>query len=140
MPGLDVMEMFNLAVPIVQAPMAGVSTPELAASVSNAGGLGSIGIGASTAAQARQMIEETRSRTQRPFNVNVVCHQAPQRDAAAETAWLDYLAPLFREFDAQTPPSLNGIYTSFLDDDETFRLLLDLRPAVVSFHFGIPPA
>ena len=53
----------NLPLPIIQAPMAGVSTPRLAAAVSNAGGLGSLGLGASSAAQARAMIEETQALT-----------------------------------------------------------------------------
>jgi nitronate monooxygenase len=59
----DPARLFNLAHPIIQAPMAGVSTPDLAAAVSNTGGLGSIGIGASTVAAAQRMIEETRART-----------------------------------------------------------------------------
>lgn len=57
--------------PIIQAPMAGVATPRLAAEVSNAGALGSLGLGASTVAQARQMIDETRALTNHPINVNV---------------------------------------------------------------------
>ena len=87
----------GIAFPIIQAPMASVSTPQLAAAVSNAGGLGSLGIGASTADQARKMIEETRSLTREPFNVNVFCHAPAERDAAREAAWLRYLAPLFAE-------------------------------------------
>lgn len=52
------LERLGIRYPIIQAPMAGVSTPRMAAEVSNAGGLGSLGLGASNAAQARQMIEE----------------------------------------------------------------------------------
>lgn len=124
--------------PIIQAPMAGVSTPELAAAVSNAGGLGSLGIGASNAAQAGQMIEATRSLTDRPFNVNVFCHAPARRDAAREQAWLRHLEPLFAQCGARPPQSLDEIYKSFLEDDDTYRMLLSLRPAVVSFHFGLP--
>jgi nitronate monooxygenase len=126
--------------PIVQAPMAGVSTPKLAAAVSNAGGLGSLGIGASSAAQARQMIVETRALTTMPFNVNVFCHAPIQRDAAREAAWLRHLAPLFAEVGAPVPTTLDEIYKTFLEDDATFDVLLELRPAVVSFHFGLPSA
>lgn len=64
----------GIELPIVQAPMAGVSTPEMAAAVSNAGGLGSIGIGAADPESARGMIRAVRARTGRPFNVNVFCH------------------------------------------------------------------
>jgi nitronate monooxygenase len=120
--------------------MAGVSTPELAAAVSNAGGLGSLGIGASTIDQARKMIDQTRRLTGRPFNVNVFCHAPAQRNPDREKAWLAYLAPLFNEAGLDAPDQLDEIYTSFLVDDEQFKMLLELRPAVVSFHFGIPPA
>lgn len=126
--------------PIVQAPMAGVSTPRLAAAVSEAGGLGSLGVGANTAQQTRALIGETRALTARPFNVNLFCHQPAQPDAARETAWLDFLRPLFAEFDAAPPAALGEIYTSFLVDAPMLEVLLDERPAVVSFHFGLPPA
>lgn len=124
--------------PIIQAPMAGVATPRLAAAVSNAGALGSLGIGASTPVQARQMIDETRALTSRAINVNVFCHAPAVRNAADEAAWLAHLAPLFAEFGASAPTALEEIYKTFLEDEEAFRMLLELRPAVVSFHFGLP--
>jgi nitronate monooxygenase len=124
--------------PIIQAPMASVSTPAMAAAVSNAGGLGSLGVGASTAAQARQAIEETRALTGRPFGVNVFCHQPPRRDPEREAGWLQHLAPLFADVGLEPPTQLNEIYKSFLADDAAFRMLLETRPAVVSFHFGLP--
>lgn len=120
--------------------MAGVSTPALAAAVSNAGGLGSLAIGAMPAAEARQMIAQTRALTARPFNVNVFCHQPASRDPAGEAAWLRHLAPLFAEAGAAPPAALVEPYRSFLDDDAAFRVLLEQRPAIVSFHFGMPPA
>jgi nitronate monooxygenase len=126
--------------PIIQAPMAGVSTPRLAAAVSEAGGLGSLGVGANSAQQARALIGETRALTARPFNVNLFCHQPARADAAREAAWLDYLRPLFAEFDAAPPAALGEIYTSFLADADMLEVLLAERPAVVSFHFGLPPA
>ncbi|WP_129139396.1 NAD(P)H-dependent flavin oxidoreductase [Modicisalibacter coralii] len=124
--------------PIIQAPMAGVATPELAAAVSNAGGLGSLGIGASSVEQARSMIERTQALTSRPFNVNVFCHAPAVRDAAREAAWLAHLAPLFRESGGEPPTGLEEIYRSFLEDEAAFEMLLETRPAVVSFHFGLP--
>ncbi|HEX8661101.1 MAG TPA: nitronate monooxygenase, partial [Brevundimonas sp.] len=57
--------------PIIQAPMAGTSTPELAAAVSNAGALGSIALGAIDAEAARRDLRRTRTLTARPFNVNL---------------------------------------------------------------------
>tara|TARA_B100000700_G_scaffold231699_1_gene256427 strand:+ start:3448 stop:4512 length:1065 start_codon:yes stop_codon:yes gene_type:complete len=124
--------------PIIQAPMAGVATPALAAAVSNAGGLGSLGIGASGVDKARSMIEQTRALTSRPFNVNVFCHAPALRDAARESAWLAHLAPLFRESGGEPPTELDEIYRSFVEDDIAFEMLLETHPAVVSFHFGLP--
>jgi nitronate monooxygenase len=132
------LDRLGLRHPIIQAPMAGISTPRLAAAVSNAGGLGSLAIGAGTVAQARQMITDTRALTDRPFNVNVFCHAPAARDARREAAWLAHLAPLFAELGATPPAALDEIYRTFIGDDEAFALLLELRPAVVSFHFGLP--
>lgn len=126
--------------PIIQAPMVGVSTPQLAAAVSNAGGLGSIGVGASTVAQARAMIAETRGLTDKPFNVNLFCHRPADPDAQRESAWLEHLRDMFAEFGATPPAALKEIYKSFLDDADMLEMLLAERPAVVSFHFGLPPA
>lgn len=137
--GNSITDLFSINVPIIQAPMAGVSTPELAAAVSNAGGLGSISVGASTNEQALQMIEAVRTRTEKPYNVNVFCHQPAQRDYVIESAWLKHLSPLFQELGADVPIALNEIYKSFLENEALFKLLLALKPPIISFHFGIPP-
>ncbi|KKW67202.1 2-nitropropane dioxygenase [Lampropedia cohaerens] len=124
--------------PLIQAPMAGVSTPALAAAVSEAGALGSLGLGACTAAQAAELIAQTRERTSRPFNVNLFCHRPAHRDAARERAWLEFLAPEFRRFGAQPPTALQEGYATLVGNVELLQMLLALRPAVVSFHFGLP--
>ncbi|MEO1305856.1 MAG: nitronate monooxygenase [Pseudomonadota bacterium] len=124
--------------PIIQAPMAGISTPELAAAVSNSGALGSIGIGAASVVSAKAMIEDVQSRTDRPFNVNVFVHEAPKIDLKRETTWLEALAPKFKAFERPAPSELATIYTSFADDDEMLELLVSLRVPVISFHFGVP--
>lgn len=132
------MARLGIQLPIIQAPMAGVATPELAAAVSNAGGLGSLGIGPSNVDQARAMIEKTRALTSRPFNINLFCHAPAQPDAAREAAWLKYLQPLFDEVGTPLPATLKAGYPSFIEDDAMLQMLLELRPAVVSFHFGLP--
>ena len=137
---IEMLDTLGVTLPIVQAPMAGVSTPALAAAVSNAGGLGSIGIGATDPSGARKMIEEVRAATDRAFNVNVFVHETPQPDRAREAAWLDALRPYFDAFGAPPPSSLRTIYKSFADDPEMLKLLIDMKPAVVSLHFGLPSA
>jgi nitronate monooxygenase len=137
---MSLLESLGVPLPIVQAPMAGVSTPELAAVVSNAGALGSIGVAATDAAGAREMIAGVRALCARPFNVNVFVHQPMQQNVAREQAWLSAMAPLFDRYNARPPTALRPIYRSFVEDDEMLALLLDTAPAVVSFHFGLPDA
>lgn len=128
----------GIELPIIQAPMAGVSTPAMAAAVSNAGALGSIGVGSIDAAATRQMIAAVRALTDRPLNINVFCHRPAIADAAREAAWLARLAPEFAHFNAQPPARLGEIYQTFLTDDAKLAVLIAERPAVVSFHFGLP--
>jgi nitronate monooxygenase len=132
------LQTFGIRLPILQAPMAGFSTPAMAAAVSNAGGLGAIGVGAADAETARQMIRAVRAASDRPFNVNVFCHRPAIRDSVREAAWLKRLAPIFSQFGAAPPNGLSEIYTSFVEDDAMLSMLVEERPKVVSFHFGIP--
>ncbi len=133
-------QLVGAPLPIVQAPMAGVSTPQMAAAVSNAGGLGSIGVGNLDAEAAREAIRSVRSLSDRPFNVNVFCHAPAVADPVREANWLVRLKPHFARFNAEPPNSLREIYTSFLSDHSMLDMLIAERPAVVSFHFGLPPA
>lgn len=135
---MSIVSRFDLALPLIQAPMAGVSTPLLAAEVSEAGGLGSIGVGATDAVGARSMIEELRGRTGCAFNVNLFVHREPRADPEREALWLERLTPSFAEFGAKAPTRLRTIYRSFADDPDMLAMLLDVAPPVVSFHFGLP--
>lgn len=130
----------NLRHPIIQAPMAGTSTSEMAAGVSNAGGLGSIALGSIDADEARRQIRATRALTDGPFNVNLFCHDPSPADEARNAGWIESLRPLFEEFEATPPQTLRDIYRSFRVDDAMLAMLLEERPAVVSFHFGLPDA
>jgi len=132
-------DLLGIRLPIVQAPMAGVSTPALAAAVSNAGGLGSIAVGSADVEATRRLIRETRALTGRPFNLNLFCHRPPRRDPAREARWLETLAPRFRSFGAEPPARLAEVYRTFVGDETMLALLLEERPPVVSFHFGPPP-
>ncbi|ESQ78217.1 nitronate monooxygenase family protein [Asticcacaulis sp. YBE204] len=137
---MTLLHRLNLSLPIVQAPMAGVSTPEMAATVSNAGGLGSIAVGASDPITARAMIEAVRRQTDRAFNVNVFVHTPPQPDRIREAMWLGALSPLFFDYDAVPPNRIYAIYKSFAEDDDMLAVLVETAPPVVSFHFGLPDA
>ncbi|TKW66698.1 MAG: nitronate monooxygenase [Paracoccus denitrificans] len=133
------LDRIGMHVPIIQAPMAGVTTPALAAAVANAGGLGSLGVAAQDAERAGKDIRQVRALTGQRFNVNVFCHRPPRRDAAKEQAWLDGLAPDFARFGADRPEALSDGYRPFADDPDMLAMLLAEKPGVVSFHFGLPP-
>lgn len=133
------LELLNIEWPIIQAPMAGISTPAMAAAVSSAGGLGSLGVGVVSAASAGEMITAVRERTDRSFNVNLFCHEPAKADVAREAAWLERLRPEFNRVHAEPPTAIREIYKSFLEDEDMLSTLLATGPKVVSFHFGVPP-
>jgi nitronate monooxygenase len=132
------LDLLGIDTPIIQAPMAGVSSPAMAAAVSNSGGLGSLGVGAMTAAQAREAIRQFRALSDGPLNVNVFVHRPAHADARKESAWLQRLAPEFERCGANPPLALREIYTSFLADEDMLAMLVSEKPKVVSFHFGVP--
>ncbi|MGE8471576.1 MAG: NAD(P)H-dependent flavin oxidoreductase [Paraburkholderia hospita] len=136
--GKPLLSLLGISKPIIQAPMAGVSTPALAAAVSNAGGLGSLGVGAMKADAARKTIRDTRALTGAPFNINVFCHAPATANAKVEQEWLTWLAPQFAKYGARAPEKLAEIYTSFVEDKAMLDVFVEEKPAVVSFHFGLP--
>lgn len=138
-------ERFSVDYPIIQAPMAGVSYPVLAVAVNKAGALASLGCGAMSAAVLDKNITEymALSGTDKTplINVNFFSHQEEQVDETANTRWIEKLDPLFEQFDGQAPTTLEVIYHSLLtEEDERVAVLLDKRPQIVSFHFGLPSA
>ncbi|ACC76099.1 nitronate monooxygenase [Paraburkholderia phymatum] len=136
--GKPLLSLLGISKPIIQAPMAGVTTPALAAAVTNAGGLGSLGVGAMKAEAARKTIRDTRALTSGPFNINVFCHASAAANAKVEQEWLSWLAPQFAKYGASAPEKLSEIYTSFGDDQAMLDVFLEEKPAIVSFHFGMP--
>lgn len=139
-PSLPLLDMLDMQVPIIQAPMAGVSSPAMAAAVSNRGGLGSLGVGAMNASHAREAIRQFRALSRGPLNVNVFVHKPAQANPHKEAAWLKQLNAEFERTGAKPPTALREIYTSFLADDDMLAMLVEEKPQAVSFHFGVPRA
>ena len=135
---MTLLEKLGIKHPIFLAPMAGVSTPELAAEVSNQGGLGSLGLGASSVENARQQILQTQELTDQPFQVNFFCHDTVELDEQVAAKWIMQFKSRFAQYNAEAPEALNCIYPSFKDNDQFLNLVLKTRPKAVSFHFGIP--
>ena len=125
--------------PLFLAPMAGITTPELASQVSQAGGLGALGLGACNAFQAEAAIRATQRLTSQPFQVNFFCHRSTPLDPVRQQIWGEYLSAHFAQFGQSVPIELLAPYASFSDSPELLDVILATRPAVVSFHFGLPP-
>jgi nitronate monooxygenase len=131
------LDLVGIEQPIIQAPMAGATTPALAIAVAEAGGLGSLGCAASSADQVRTDLNLIRQQTDRPVNVNFFCHAPPVENAAHERAWRARLAPYFDELGV--PPDTDGGYPIRAPFDTAMcDLMVEMRPRVVSFHFGLP--
>lgn len=131
------LELVGIEHPIVQAPMAGAAGAELAIAVAEAGGLGSLPCGMLGVAEAGAQLDKIRQHTDRPINVNVFCHVAPQPDAAGERRWRERLARYYAELKVAPSEAPAGASRTPFGDDMC-ALLLAKRPRVVSFHYGLP--
>lgn len=130
-------DLFGSPLPLIQAPMAGSQNHRLAAAVCEAGGLGSIPCAMLTPAALRQELEALRGLTQRPFNLNFFSHVQPEPDAAREATWREALAPYYQEFGVDQA-TIAGGPGRLPFNAEAAELVEEFRPAVVSFHFGLP--
>jgi len=130
-------ELLGIEVPLIQAPMAGVQASALAIAVSNAGALGSLPCAMLSPQALRDELTLLANGTPRPFNVNFFCHTPPTPDLAREATWRQALAPYYAEagLDISAVPAAAGRVPF---SPEAADLLHEFRPAVVSFHFGLP--
>lgn len=129
----------GLELPLVQAPMAGIQGAAMAAAVSGAGALGSLPGAAMAPAAMRDAVDLLRRAGGLPVNLNFFCHAAPAPDPAREAAWREALRPYYDELGL----SLSAIASGpgrLPFGEEAADAVEALRPEVVSFHFGLPPA
>ena len=119
--------------------MAGVQGSRLAIAVANAGGLGSLPAALLTPEVLRSELLTMRAGTTAPYNVNFFCHQAPVPHAARDLNWKQRLKPYYDEMGlAIDEVSTSATRTPF--DAAQAELIAEFKPAVVSFHFGLPGA
>ena len=137
--GSRLLDLLGIDLPIIQAPMAGATTPDMVIAVSEAGGLGSLPSALYTEVDLRAAMDRVRAGTRRPINLNFFCHANPADDAARQAAWLTRLAGYYAEagLDPNMPKAPSG-RSPF--DAAACAVVEAYRPEVVSFHFGLPPA
>jgi nitronate monooxygenase len=133
------MDLLGSRWPIIQAPMAGSQGAPLAIAVSKAGGLGSLPCAMLSPDAMRKELSAIRAATDRPYNVNFFAHTPPVPDARREATWRDRLAPYYREYGID-PASIAAGPGRAPFTAEAADVLEDFKPAVVSFHFGLPSA
>ncbi len=136
-PSRRVIDLLEVEHPIIQAPMAGANDVVMALAAARAGALGSLPCAMLSSDQARSQIETFRRESDRPFNVNFFCHAMPTVDPAETGRWKQALQPYYEEYgldpDALPEASLRRPF-----DEAACELVEDLKPAIVSFHFGLP--
>ena len=129
--------LFNVEKPIIQAPMAGVQDYRLAAAVSNAGGLGSLPCAMLGAEALRVELKALNEATSKPYNLNFFAHTPPEPNPQQEANWRQALAPYYKEFGIDTT-SITAGPGRMPFNEECAAIVEEFRPAVVSFHFGLP--
>lgn len=138
-PDTRLCDLLGIDHPILLAPMAGISTPELAVAVSGAGGLGSIGCHGLSMEAIRAAAGVIRQRTDRPFNLNFFVDAAPATPPEVWQTMRDRLRPWYAAHALGDPPEVAPDLPPAFGPAQ-LDTVLDLRPAVVSFHFGLPEA
>ncbi|MCX5507167.1 NAD(P)H-dependent flavin oxidoreductase [Pseudomonas sp. BJa3] len=132
-----ILDLLGIELPILQAPMAGATGSAMAIAVGNAGGLGALPCAMLSSEQLRGEIDTFRAACQGPLNLNFFCHQPPAPDPEQDARWKQALKPFYDEvgadFEAPTPVSNRAPF-----DEQSCKLVEELRPEVVSFHFGLP--
>lgn len=136
---MTLQRLLGIEIPIIQAPMAGVQGSALAVAVSNAGGLGSLPCAMLSIDTMRKELSAIKAQTEKPFNVNFFCHTAPAPNAERASAWRAALAPYYREYGIELDAVPDGSGRAPFSS-EVAEVLHEFKPAVVSFHFGLPSA
>jgi nitronate monooxygenase len=136
-PDNRLIKLFDIELPIIQAPMAGSAFADMVVAVSEAGGLGSLSCALLSAEQARGELEIIRRKTSRPINVNFFCHQQPRDDPSRELRWRRRLDGYYTELALES--NTTAVSSSRAPFDDTMcDLVAEFHPEVVSFHFGLP--
>jgi nitronate monooxygenase len=136
-PDRRIIDLFETEFPIVLAPMAGVVDAELVIAAAQGGALGSLPCAMLSPEQAREQINIIRQRVSAPVNLNFFCHKAVEPDPKREAAWRQRLAPYYRELGLDPAAPINAANRAPFDA-AFCEVVEELKPEIVSFHFGLP--
>lgn len=136
-PDRRITELFKTEFPIVLAPMAGVMDAELVIAAAQGGALGSLPCAMLSAEKAREQVNIIRQRVAAPVNMNFFCHRAVDADPAREATWKQHLASHYREHGLDPAAPVSAANRAPFDA-AMCAVVEELKPEVVSFHFGLP--
>jgi nitronate monooxygenase len=137
-PDRRLIDLFQTDFPIVQAPMAGAMDAELVIAAAEAGALGSLPCAMLSADKVREQVGIIRQRVTAPINLNFFCHTPVEADMQREAAWRRRLAAYYGEYGLDLAMPINAANRAPFDSSMC-AMVEELKPEVVSFHFGLPP-
>jgi nitronate monooxygenase len=136
-PDRRLLELFKTEFPILLAPMAGIMDADLAIAAAQGGALGSLPCAMLSVEKAREQVNIIRQRVSAPLNMNFFCHRAVEADPKREAQWRQRLAPYYKEMGLDPAAPVNAANRAPFDA-AMCALVEELKPEVVSFHFGLP--
>jgi len=136
-PDRRLIDLFKTEFPIVLAPMAGVMDADLVIAAAQGGALGSLPCAMLSVEKAREQINIIRQRVSAPVNMNFFCHRPVDADSAREATWKGRLAPYYKELGVDPAAPVNAANRAPFDA-AMCELVEELKPEIVSFHFGLP--
>ena len=136
-PDRRIIDLVKTEFPIVLAPMAGAMDAELVIAVAQGGALGSLPCALLSAEKAREQVNIVRQRVTAPVNMNFFCHTPVQADAAREAGWKARLSTYYKEFGIDPAAPINAANRAPFDA-VMCEVVEELKPEIVSFHFGLP--
>jgi nitronate monooxygenase len=136
-PDRRLLELFKTEFPIVLAPMAGVMDADLVIAAAQGGALGSLPCAMLSVEKAREQVNIIRQRVSAPVNMNFFVHKAVDADPKREAGWKQRLAPYYKEMGLDPAAPFNAANRAPFDA-AMCELVEELKPEVVSFHFGLP--
>lgn len=134
-PNNELTKLLHLDFPIIQAPMAGYSTPELVTGICYAGGLGSLGAGYMSPDEIRTAIEMIRLKTRKHFNINLFCYKPSVCDQQTAMKAQNSLNPYRRKLGLKERHDIPLLHYTFEDQIE---VIIEEKVPIFSFTFGIP--
>ena len=138
-PDRRIIDLFKTEFPIVLAPMAGIMDADLVIAAAQGGALGSLPCAMITAEKAREQVNIIRQRVSAPVNMNFFCHTPVDADPAREAGWKARLGSYYKEFGLDPAAPISAANRAPFDE-AMCAVVEELKPEVVSFHFGLPDA